>query len=203
MDMDMQVTESRSHKITTLAPVTQLITGEGYLGSSSNTSSWYVIQTKVRQESLALTNLDRQHFECYLPLITLEKIRRGKTVMVEEAMFPSYLFIRLDTNSDGRGWAPIRSTFGVRNLVSFGGQPAKVDNSLITQLQNYEKQHLEQPTHLFNPGEKVVILDGPFAGLEAVYHMADAQQRCMVFLQMLSKQVPLQVAVNNLRKITD
>ena len=88
------------------------------------TTSWYAIQTKVRQESLAVTNLDRQGFTCYLPLITLEKLRRGKKVMVEEAMFPGYLFIELDASGTGQSWAPIRSTFGVSKLVSFGGQPA-------------------------------------------------------------------------------
>ena len=202
MAMDMQVKDSRSHKAITAAPADQPITGEGHVGDCSNTSSWYAIQTKPRQESLAVTNLERQGFSCYLPLITLEKLRRGKKVMVEEAMFPGYLFIELDASGTGQSWAPIRSTFGVSKLVSFGGQPAKVDGRLISQLQNHEQSRFETPTHLFNQGEKVVVLDGPFAGLEAIYQMDNAEQRCMVLLNMLSKQVPLQVDANNLRKVS-
>ena len=46
-----------------------------------------------------------------------------------------------------------------------------------------------------------MVIDGPFAGLEAIYQMDNAEQRCMVLLNMLSKQVPLQVDANNLRKV--
>jgi transcriptional antiterminator RfaH len=122
--------------------------------------------------------------------------------MVEEAMFPGYLFIELDASGTGQSWAPIRSTFGVSKLVSFGGQPAKVDTRLITQLQRHEQSRFETPTHLFNQGEKVMVVEGPFAGLEAIYQMDNAEQRCMVLLNMLSKQVPLQVDANNLRKVS-
>ena len=198
----MQFKESKSQKAITVAPAGQPIIGEGHVGDCSHTYSWYVIQTKPRQESLASTNLERQGFSCYLPLFSLEKLRRGKKVMVEEAMFPGYLFIELDASGTGQSWAPIRSTFGVSKLVSFGGQPAKVDARLISQLQSHEKTRFETPTHLFNQGEKVVVLDGPFAGLEAIYQMDNAEQRCMVLLNMLSKQVPLQVDANNLRKVS-
>ena len=92
--------------------------------ASQATLSWYVVHTKVRQEALALTNLNRQGFECYMPMIKLEKIRQRKTATVAEPMFPRYLFIRLDTSGSGQSWSPIRSTLGVSQLVRFGGQSA-------------------------------------------------------------------------------
>lgn len=168
--------------------------------SQKTTTSWYAIQTKPRQESVACVNLERQGYTCYLPRITLEKLRRGKKVLVEEATFPSYLFIQLDATGEGKSWAPIRSTFGVNKLVSFGGQPAKLETQQVEQLQEHEQTRSQSPTRLFNKGDKVVVLDGPFNGLEAVYQMDNAQQRCVVLLNLLSKQVPLKIDAKHIRK---
>ena len=96
--------------------------------ASPATLSWYVVHTKIRQEALAMTNLNRQGFECYVPMIKMEKMRRHKATLVKEPMFPRYLFIRLDTSGSGPSWSPIRSTLGVSQLVRFGGQPAVVDS---------------------------------------------------------------------------
>ena len=106
--------------------------------ASSVTLSWYVVHTKIRQEALAMTNLNRQGFECYMPMLKMEKMRRHKATLVEEPMFPRYLFIRLDTSGSGPSWSPIRSTLGVSQLVRFGGQPAVVDSKLIELLRTRE-----------------------------------------------------------------
>ena len=84
------------------------------------TTAWYLIHTKPRQEHIALTNLERQGYTCYLPLLRVEKIRRRKAEVVSEPMFARYLFVRLSTSDNAPSWAPIRSTLGVSQLVRFG-----------------------------------------------------------------------------------
>lgn len=160
--------------------------------------SWYLIHTKPRQEALALSNLTRQGFECYMPLLKLEKIRQRKTTMVAEPMFPRYLFICLDTSGSGPSWSPIRSTPGVNQLVRFGGEPAKADAQLIELLRSRE---LSGPSRaLFATGERVVVADGPFAGIEAIYQTADAESRSMTLLNILSKPVPMRIDTASLRR---
>jgi transcriptional antiterminator RfaH len=90
-------------------------------------SNRYLVHTKIRQESVAQENLERQGFECFLPQIHVEKLRKGQLRVVREALFPRYLFIRLETGIDAQSWGPIRSTLGVSRLVTFGQTPAKVD----------------------------------------------------------------------------
>jgi transcriptional antiterminator RfaH len=64
-------------------------------------------------------------------------------------------------------------------------------------------RELAQPTKpLFNQGDTVVITEGPFAGLEAAYRMADAEQRVMVLLHILSQPVPVQIDAARLRKVS-
>ena len=97
-------------------------------------SNWYLIHTKIRQERVALENLERQGFECFLPLIRAEKLRRGALQVVQEPLFPRYLFIRLGTGLESPSWAPVRSTVGVSRLVTFGQTPAKIDDELIADI---------------------------------------------------------------------
>ena len=145
-----------------------------------------------------MTNLNRQGFECYIPMIKMEKMRRHKATLVEEPMFPRYLFIRLDTSGSGPSWSPIRSTLGVSQLVRFGGQPAVVESKLIELLRTREQ--VGQPERLFKSGERVVVADGPFAGIEAIFKTADAESRSMILLEMLSKPVAMRIETACLRK---
>jgi transcriptional antiterminator RfaH len=163
--------------------------------------NWYLVYSKPRQEQCALENLERQGFECFLPLIAVEKLRRKLIVAVQEPLFPRYLFIRLDASQEGRSWNPIRSTTGVSRLVTFGQVPAKVDDSLVTTIRNSVSDASVRKRH-FEPGEVVRINEGPFAGLEAVYQMADGEARVMVLIDILSKKVSLSVKPPSLSKIS-
>lgn len=160
--------------------------------------AWYLVHTKPRQEAKALLNLEQQGYPCYLPLINVEKMRRGKVQRVSEPLFPRYLFIRLDSSEEGKSWSPIRSTIGVSTLVQFGGQPAKVNDLLIELLQ--AQQEARPASTLFSPGETVRITDGPFAGLDAIYQCSDAEQRSLVLLELLHKQVKMQIDTARLGK---
>ena len=164
-----------------------------------STTAWYLVHTKPRQEDIALTNLERQGYACYLPRLQVEKVRRGKAQMVQEAMFPRYLFVQLETGAQARSWSPIRSTLGVSKLVYFGAQPAKVDEQLIALLQSRE-QALPAET-IFHPGDAVVVTSGPFAGIEAVYQTSDPERRSMILLEILSKPVTLQIETGQLRRV--
>ena len=163
-------------------------------------SNWYLIHTKIRQERVALENLERQGFECFLPLIRAEKLRRGQLQVVQEVLFPRYLFIRLGTGLESQSWSPIRSTVGVSRLVSFGQTPAKIDDALVSELRAKSDSTEVQLRH-FELGEQVVVTEGPFVGVEAFYQMADGEGRVMVLLNILSKTVKMAVSPASIRKV--
>ena len=83
-------------------------------------------------------------------------------------------------------------------MVKFGGQPAKVDGQLIDLIRFRETSHPAKP--VFAPGDHVVVADGPFAGLEAIYQTTDAERRSMILLEMLSKPVSMRIDATSLRK---
>ena len=161
---------------------------------------WYLIHTKIRQEQVALENLKRQNFECFLPLIRAEKLRRGALQVVQEPLFPRYLFIRLGSGLESQSWSPIRFTVGVSRLVTFGQTPAKIHDELVANIRTKIDSAEVQLRH-FAPGEQIVVTDGPFAGMEAIYQMTDGESRVMVMLNILSKQVKMSVPPSSIRKV--
>lgn len=165
------------------------------------TMDWYVIHTKPRQEQRALLNLEQQGYVCYLPVQPTEKIRRGGLEVVMTPLFSRYLFIQLDTDRSSKSWSPIRSTKGVNHIVTFGAEPAKVRDDLIYQLKQQIEHLFDRPQRMFNPGERMVVIDGPFSGLEVVYDMNDGDSRAMVFIELLSKTTRLGISPTSLRKI--
>src|SRR3569623_35819 len=162
---------------------------------------WYLVHTKPKQEKCALQNLEQQGYVCYLPILPTEKLRQGELAVIDEPLFPRYLFIQLGQGSSAKSWSPIRSTKGVSRLVSFGTEPAKVDDQLIDVLKHQEQSHQAQPQRLFTAGDRVLLTDGPFAGIEGLYQMQDGERRVMVLIVLMSKPAPLRVSPASLRKI--
>lgn len=161
---------------------------------------WYLVYTKPRQERCALENLERQGFRCYLPTLPSEKLRQGELTVSNEPLFPRYLFVRLGQKGSAPSWSPIRSTKGVNHLVSFGLEPAKVADSLVEVLRAQEASVQTQPERLFKPGERVSLTQAPFTGIEGIYQMTNGERRAMVLIELLSRQVRVQVTPANLRK---
>jgi transcriptional antiterminator RfaH len=163
--------------------------------------NWYLVHTKPRQEKCALENLQWQGYECYFPTMPAEKLRLGKISTTQKPLFPRYLFIRLGQGPSTQSWTPIRSTKGVSRLVTFGNVPAKVDDALIDVLRSQELAAQIEPERLFKTGERVRILTAPFADIEGIYQMTDADQRVMVLIELMSKPVKITVSPSALNKV--
>lgn len=161
---------------------------------------WFVIHAKPRQEHCALENLERQGYECFLPLSKVQKIRAGKCVEEIESLFPRYLFIRLVEGVSN--FSPIRSTRGVSGLVRFAGVYACVYDQLI---ENIRVVHLQREP-LLKPGDWVEVTSGPFVGFSAecieLLKIRDGEMRAMVMLEFLSKMQRVSIPVTELRKVT-
>jgi len=154
--------------------------------------SWYLLYCKRGQLERAKEHLTRQEIPCFTPMITLEKIVRGKRTQVNEPMFPNYMFIELDPERIHT--TTVQSTRGVSHFVRFGSQPATIPFKVIKQLM------LAPPTERIDPdtpvpGDTVVITSGAFEGFEAIYSEADGEKRAILLLNLLNK--PVQQSVEN------
>lgn len=165
--------------------------------------NWYLVYSKPRQEELARTNLERQGYQTYLPMIRNPRRRLGRRVVRIEPMFPRYLFIRLDTVTDN--WAPIRSTFGVNKLVRFGVEPIPVPDDLVEAIRCRDGKDgvQDRPLHEFKKGQPVRIEEGPFMGYEGIFLAKTSQERVIVLLDIVGKAARATVDVAKLGPTDD
>ncbi len=158
---------------------------------------WYVVQSKPGQAEKAAQELRNQGFEVFLPLVKVEKLKRGKRVEQEEPLFPGYLFIELSEVASN--WRPIRSTRGVARVITFGNQPAVVPDDVVEQLRDSLKQQAEMRT--LEPNQPVRITEGPFANLNAVFTEYDGEKRAFLLLELLGQWQRLSIPLDALKKL--
>ncbi len=160
--------------------------------------AWYLIYSKPQRERLALENLERQGYPSYLPLIRNRRRRKGRYASVIEPMFPRYLFVHLSDETDN--WGPIRSTFGVANMVRFGMQAARVPDSLIEMMQERDEEGVQTlaPAEI-EPGDQVRIVEGVMTGYEAIFQARTSKERVVLLLQLAQDRTArIQVSVHDI-----
>ena len=158
---------------------------------------WYLVQCKPRQASRALEHLERQGYECLLPMHQIERLHKGQLQKLSEPLFPGYLFIRLDKVEDN--WSPIRSTRGVNQIVSFGGRPTPVPDIIISDVTTRTasvKSALSKGDH--------ILIDAPnLKQLDAIFLSRDGESRVLLLLKILQRDVITSLPVTYLKKRAD
>lgn len=149
---------------------------------------WYLVYCKPRAETTARRNLERQGYTTYLPLLRQRRRRKGRNVSVVGPMFPRYLFILLNQETDN--WGPIRSTLGVVSVVRFGQTPAAISDRLI---ELFRRQEDADGVQVWSPeeyqrGMKVRITSGGFAGYEGIFVARTGRERVTVLLEVLGRE---------------
>lgn len=150
--------------------------------------SWYLVYAKPKQERVAQVNLERQHYEVYLPLARQVRRSGGRRLSMVAPLFPRYLFVHLDRQIDN--WAPIRSTIGVVSLVRFGQTPAPVPGDLVDYLRAREDSDGLHVVSIdeYKRGARVRVTTGGLTGYEGIFVAATSRQRVVVLLDILGKR---------------
>ena len=150
---------------------------------------WYLAYCHPKEEERAISHLKNQGMYSYYPLVLTRKILRGKMVEKTEPMFPRYLFIHVDIHE----FSPmkIRSTRGISRVIGHGEKWNIVPAELIYQLmRNEDSDELRDVvSRLPKHGQQVLIEEGPFKGLQAIYQEPDGELRAILLLSFLNKDI--------------
>jgi transcriptional antiterminator RfaH len=166
-------------------------------------SRWYALRSKPRQERALYNYICSQDVVCYYPSIRVNPVnpRSQKT----KPYFPGYMFVYSDLSEVGLNrfrWVP--HSLG---LVRFGNVPAEVPENLIHAIKHTvsQIQNAGEETLLgLNPGDRVLIEDGPFEGFSGIFDTRlSSQDRIRVLLTMLdsSREVPVDLKIDQISKI--
>lgn len=162
---------------------------------------WYVVHTQAQGESRALFNLERQGFEAWLPLVRRQRRHARRVDTVLRPLFPRYLFVRVDLKTEP--WRPILSTFGVSHVIGGEEGPSPVPDPVIDALAARAScdGHFDLGTESYRSGDKVRVLEGPLAELEGIFQAASDDERVMILLRLMGREVRVTVRGSDIEAI--
>ena len=161
--------------------------------------AWYLAQLKPNAVEVARRNLGAQKFPVFIPTQLETRRLRGQFRTVSRLLFPGYIFVSLNPK-EGR-WRAINSTPGVTRLVAFGGVPAAVPCGLVEQIAlgcDADGQLL--PPDTLEPGDRVVVSSGPFAGILAEVERSTDERRVWILLELMGQTARIQVRQDSLKR---
>ena len=157
------------------------------------TERWLVAYTKPRLEQVALQNLERQHFETYLPLYKKFKNTETGPVPVLEPMFPRYIFFRPSTPQ--QSIETVRSTKGISHIVRFGFELGIVSSDMVASLREFEvsqNQATLQEMSNFKVGQKVKLKHVALGAFEGLIQSV-SKKRVAVLLEIMCRETLVQM----------
>ncbi len=171
---------------------------------------WYIIHTysgyenKVKeaigQRFAGITNNELLG-EVLIPTENVLEMKNGKKVVTTKKLFPGYIYIRMRLTDEG--WHLVKNTPRVTGFVG-GRNPAPLSedeiNAILNQVHMAQEKH--KPKFLFENGEKIKIIDGPFANfIGSVDEVNEDKGTLKVMVTIFGRSTPVELGFHEVEKI--
>lgn len=172
---------------------------------------WYVIhafsgyEKKVvgaLQERIELSGLQDRFGEILVPTEEVVEMRAGQKRKSERKFFPGYVLVQMELDDDS--WHLVKNTPRVMGFI--GGtadHPAPItekEANLILQRVD-QSGEAPRPKTLFEPGELVRVIDGPFNDFNgAVEEVNYEKSRLRVAVTIFGRSTPVDLEFNQVEK---
>lgn len=161
---------------------------EGPIGEA-----WLAVHTQAYKETLAASHLARAGFAVYFPRYRRTVRHAGKRSTVLRPLFPSYLFLSA-RSAIGR-LHEINRAVGVRWLVGGGCSPAFVPPAIIEEIRRREIADgvVALAANRFKRGDRVRVMEGPLAGVDAIFEEVDDGERVRLLVCVMGRAVSVRI----------
>jgi transcriptional antiterminator RfaH len=163
---------------------------------------WYAIHTKPKQEQRAEANLRAWNIEAFTPKV---KDRRRRRVLngsnhIIKPLFPRYVFAHFNLECNSHR---VTFTRGVHTIVRFGGVPARIDDRIISIIQDrMDQDGLVRTGEDLKSGDPVMIEYGPFKSLIGIFERDVGEaERVRILLTSINYQAHITVAKDSVTKV--
>jgi len=113
-----------------------------------------------------------------------------RSAKVDLPLFPGYVFCEAERFE----LLPILQTSGVVDVVRAGSSPAPVDRDELSAIKRVIEMDAQiEPCHYLTVGQKVRILEGPFAGLSGCLTDVRNTRRLILSVTLLQRSVSVEV----------
>ena len=172
---------------------------------------WYVVHAysgfekqvmRALHERIELNGLQDKFGEILVPAEEVVEMRAGKKRRSERKFFPGYVLVEMDL--DDVSWHMVKETPKVLGFI--GGkadQPAPITDAEAATILQRVQAGSEQatPKTVFEPGELVRVIDGPFNDFNGVVEEVNyAKNRLHVAVTIFGRSTPVELDFGQVEK---
>lgn len=155
---------------------------------SKDLKNWYALYTLPKKEKFIKRILDDKNVETFLPTHKVVRQWSDRRKEVELPLFFNYLFVKIRKCDKCR----VLDVPGVVNIVGNKMESYVVPDNEIDGIKNIlHYKDLEVKPGGYMPGDELIILSGPFAGLKGVVTKSSGMSRVAVFISCINRSVIL------------
>lgn len=182
---------------------------EAFNEMKKHVHKWYVIHTYSSYEKIVKENLEQRLkslglaarvSEILIPTEDVMEVKGGKKQVFTKRSFPGYVFIKMEVDDDV--WYAIRNTPKVSGFVG-GAKPSPLLDAEVDAILKQMKETSErpQPKVLFEQGESVRIIDGPFSNFAGVVdNVYPEQGKLKVMVTIFGRSTPVELEYGQVEK---
>ena len=172
--------------------------------------NWYIVQShssfenKVAQEikeEAVKANLGDKIEEIIVPTHDITEVKRGKRVQRKKKYFPGYVLLK--SEMDNTIYHMIKNLKKVSGFLGTKGTPIPVSEKEIEKILGQIKDGVVQPKSgvEYNVGEKVQVIDGPFASFSGLVEDIDEDKmRLKVSVSIFGRPTPVDLEYSQVEK---
>ena len=172
--------------------------------------NWYIVQShssfenKVAQEikeEATKANLGDKIEEIIVPTHDITEVKRGKRVQRKKKYFPGYVLLK--SEMDNTIYHMIKNLKKVSGFLGTKGTPIPVSEKEIEKILGQIKDGVVQPKSgvEYNVGEKVQVIDGPFASFSGLVEDIDEDKmRLKVSVSIFGRPTPVDLEYSQVEK---
>jgi transcriptional antiterminator NusG len=170
---------------------------------------WYAIHTYSGYEEAVARNL-KQRIEAFgmedkifnvlVPKEKKIKIRGGKKEIVEEKIYPGYVFVEMIVTDDS--WYVVRNTPNVTGFVGSGTTPIPISDEEMKEL--LKRIEVKEPQYKIEikVGDLVKITDGPFKDFDGkVAEIDEERGKVKVMINLFGRDTPVELDSLQIKKL--
>lgn len=173
-------------------------------------AKWYILHAASGSEkSVKQAILDQakkkkmsEYFEdIVVPVVEVPEVKRGKRVMQEKKFMPGYVLIKMEMND--QSWHLVKSVPKITGFLGSKTTPHPLKESevesIFKQLENESESALS--SSLYNIGDNVQIIDGPFDSFTGVVEEVNAEaQKLKVAVSIFGKSTQIDLNFTQVKK---
>jgi transcription antitermination factor NusG len=153
-------------------------------------TAWFAVQVKSTHEKRVASLLDQRGYEQFVPCFVDRRRWSDRIKEVEQPLFPGYVFCRFAPQAR----LGVLKTEGVYRIVSFGSEPAAIDEQEIAAIRHAVDSGLRLRPHPYlTAGQRVRIEGGPLQGVEGIVTDVRRRDRLVLSVNLLQRALSVDI----------